>query len=597
MFERTHKTAVYLALALACASIPRAARAVDAVQLSGAIAGRVTDSAGTPRMGAAILLYNRQERICDRALTDDRGEFKFPGLFPDIYSVRVTLAAFVPALRSGILVQPGMRSLLAVNLNALFSSIQLSYPPIENGSLMTDDWKWALRGSSSTRPVLRFAGGALSQAPRSSTRSAVFSETRGIVRVSAGDQPAAGIANEADLGAAFALATSVFGNNTLEVSGNLGAASQTGMPMAAFRTGYRRNGAEGGPEVSVTVRQIYLPGRLAAALAGAESPMPMLRSMSASFDDRTQIADHATLQYGFTMDSVSFLDRLNSFSPYARLHYSLSDGGELAIAYTSGNARPDLAGPAAGDGGLQRSLNSLGLFPRVSVRGGKPRIQRGEEYEASYSRKAGSRTYEASAFSETVTNAALTMVAPDGLYSAADVLADMFGGNSIFNAGDYRSMGYTAAVTQDAGSRFSATLMYGSMGALTAANREIESHNPDELRAMIRTGRKRAITARVAATAPGTGTHVIASYQLADNHWAMPGHLYSTQPNRPMPGLNVYFRQPVPSIFGRPCRVEITADLRNLLAQGYLPLATAGGQHVLLVETPRSFRGGLNFVF
>jgi hypothetical protein len=135
------------------------------------------------------------------------------------------------------------------------------------------------------------------------------------------------------------------------------------------------------------------------------------------------------------------------------------------------------------------------------------------------------------------------------------------------------------------------------MGALTAANREIASHNPDELRAMIRPARKQALTARIAATAPHTGTHMIASYQLADNRWAMPGHLYNTQAVRPMPGLNVYVRQPVPFISGRPCRVEVTADLRNLLAEGYLSLAAANGQSLLLVETPRSLRGGLNFVF
>jgi hypothetical protein len=45
-----------------------------------------------------------------------------------------------------------------------------------------------------------------------------------------------------------------------------------------------------------------------------------------------------------------------------------------------------------------------------------------------------------------------------------------------------------------------------------------------------------------------------------------------------------------------PWRMEATADLRNLLAQGYLPLNVAG-QSLLLVETPRSFRGGLSFIF
>jgi hypothetical protein len=43
--------------------------------------------------------------------------------------------------------------------------------------------------------------------------------------------------------------------------------------------------------------------------------------------------------------------------------------------------------------------------------------------------------------------------------------------------------------------------------------------------------------------------------------------------------------------------MEATADLRNLLAQGYIPVALPDGQHLLLVHTPRSVRGGLNFRF
>jgi hypothetical protein len=43
--------------------------------------------------------------------------------------------------------------------------------------------------------------------------------------------------------------------------------------------------------------------------------------------------------------------------------------------------------------------------------------------------------------------------------------------------------------------------------------------------------------------------------------------------------------------------MEASADLRNLLAQGYLPLSAAGGQRLLLVQTPRSVRGGLSFIF
>jgi hypothetical protein len=64
-----------------------------------------------------------------------------------------------------------------------------------------------------------------------------------------------------------------------------------------------------------------------------------------------------------------------------------------------------------------------------------------------------------------------------------------------------------------------------------------------------------------------------------------------------MPGLNVYIRQPIPGLSILPWRMEATADLRNMLAQGYLPLGMIDGQRVLLVETPRSFRGGLSFIF
>jgi hypothetical protein len=106
------------------------------------------------------------------------------------------------------------------------------------------------------------------------------------------------------------------------------------------------------------------------------------------------------------------------------------------------------------------------------------------------------------------------------------------------------------------------------------------------------------VTARVSAVTPATGTHMIASYQWTDNHSAItPGHLYSTQSIRPVPGLNLYLKQPLPSFSLLPWRMEITADLRNLLAQGYLPLTLADGRRILLVQTPRSFRGGLSFIF
>lgn len=598
---KTHKSVAAVAAGLVCLVAPGVFGAPNPIKLSGAIAGVVTDVSGTPQMGATVTLYNRQERVFEKSLTDERGTFRFVGLFPELYSVKVTFATFVPALKRNILVQPGMRSMLNVSLSTLFSNIQFAYPPMENGSLMSDEWKWVLRSSAPTRPVLRFTGDALARDTSASSheRSAVFSDTRGILKVSAGEGPlVTGIGSEADMGTGFALATSLYGSNLVQVSGNVGYGSSTGVPTASFRTSYSRSIGGAKPEVSVTMRQLFLAGRVASTLGAADAPQPMLRSMAASLDDRTQLTDEISVQYGFTLNSVTFLDRLNYTSPYVRMAYDLGDGAQLEFAYTSGDARPDLAGSDQQDADLQRDLNSLGMFPRVSLLAGRPKIQRGQEYEVAYTRKLGSRTVQGSVYRESVTNAALSIVAPAGMYSGGDILPNLLTGTSTFNAGNYQGTGYSGSLTQNMGDHVSATVIYGSMSALTADNRELVTNSPDELRAMIRAGRKTAATAQMKATSPWTGTHMIASYQWTDsNRWATPGHLYSTQAVRPMPGLNLYIKQPIPRVAGLPWRMEATADLRNLLAQGYLPLGVVGGQQVLLVETPRSFRGGLSFIF
>ncbi len=74
----------------------------------------------------------------------------------------------------------------------------------------------------------------------------------------------------------------------------------------------------------------------------------------------------------------------------------------------------------------------------------------------------------------------------------------------------------------------------------------------------------------------------------------MAGNPYSTSGMQPLAGMNIYVRQPIPGFGGR---VAATADIRNILAQGYLPLTTADGQQLLLVQYPRSVRGGLSFTF
>ena len=590
---KSQKTLASVALGIFClAAAGESFAASPLVKTGGIIDGVVQNSLGVPQLGAAVQLFNRQDRMVQRILTDANGKFEFTGLAPDHYSVKVTMAAFFPAIEKDILVQPGTQSLLAVHLSSFFSTIQLSYPPLENGSLLTDDWKWVLRTGASTRPVMRFSDGP---DPADPTRPSFFSETRGILMVSAGEGGAmTGAANQADLGTAFALATSILGSNNLAVSGNLGYGSPTGVPATAFRTTFSRNTMGGSPQVAVTMRELFLPGRLAAAASGSETALPMLRSFSSSFDDQTKISDDITLKYGVTMDNVVFLDRLNYMSPYARLTYDLGNGAELDITFTSGNARPELGGDTSDNADLQQDLNALGYFPRISVINSRTQVQRGEEYEATYSRRVGSRTYSASVNHASVTNAALDVLGPAGGVAGVDILPDVFSNASILNAGNFQSWGYNGAVTQKLGEHVSVTMLLGSEGALTVDNGPLVTGSPEELRTLLHEAQRHVASTRVDATMPWTKTHVVASYQWSDNdRWVTPGNMYSTQANRTMPGLNICVHQPLPG-FAR--RVEATADIRNMLAQGYLPVGM-GNQQLILIETPRMLRGGLAFTF
>ncbi|MGB7759738.1 MAG: carboxypeptidase-like regulatory domain-containing protein [Bryobacteraceae bacterium] len=592
--NKAHNTAACMLAGVLCLLAPRAAEGVEPIKLSGSITGVVNDSRGVPQMGATVTVYNRQDRQVGKILSDSNGQFRFAGLFPSLYSLRVTLASFVPAIRKDIAVEAGQLSRLRVSLNTLFSSIQLDYPNIESGSLISDDWKWVLRSASDVRPVMRFREDPVGAGQNPPV--ALFADTRGILRFSAGDgQMVASTTSEADLGTAFALETSLYGNSLLQMSGNFGYGSQTGVPAAAFRTSYSRELAGGKPVVSVTMRQLYLPERMGPVLAGTDAGVPILRSLTASVDNRTQVADSVSVQYGTQVDMVSFLDHLTYLSPYARLAWAMDNSTDVEVAYSSGNARPEMADGGMDDAELRQDLNTLGMFPRLSLAGGHTRLQRGEEYEVAVARKIGSRAVRLSAYREAVSDAALAMVAPAGFFMAGNIVPDLFSNSSVFNAGNFDMSGLDAAFTQNLGERASVTVSYGNEGALTAWHEELVSDSPDELRSMIHAARRQAVTARFAMTAPRTGTHLIASYQIAlgDARWVMAGNPYSMQPLRALPGLNVSLRQPIPGL-GK--RVEATAELRNILAQGYLGIDTSSGQ-LLLVDNPRSVRGGLAFIF
>src|SRR5258708_1533323 len=593
-----------IAAALLLSSTP--AFAANPPKLAGSIAGIVRDTTGIPQMGATVLLFDKYEKLLQRALTNERGAVGFETLLPDLYSVRVSLASFMPVMRQKIAAQSGLQSLLYINLSNLLSSIELVYALPGKGALMSDDWKWTLKTANATRPILRFnpsdVGISRTPDPRRSA-SAIFSDTRGLLTLSGGDPGTLGASSDLqDLGTAFALATSLFGRNQLQVSGNLGYTLHSGMPAAGFRTSYRREGM--GPEISVTMRQIYLPTRAGMSQATGQDGLPALRSTSVAMADRAAITENLLLEYGVSLDSVSLGDHLNYFSPFARLTYDLGKIGTVQFAYSSGGAPAELARrPGAAmtpethvDGiGLSENLAALALAPRVSMFDGKIKVQRTQNFELGYEKIAGSRTFDVSVYREIVSNGALTMAAPDGLFAAGDVLPDISSNSSILNIGGSERYGYAASMTQSLGDNLEVGGSAGRTGVLTAGDQEI-APIADDVRSRVRMGQRFWGSARASATLPYSATKITSTYEWTDYSALMPTHYYLTQKAYPEPGLNIHIQQPIPAFHGLPGRLEATLDMRNMMAQGYLHLS-AGDRRVLLMQNPRALRAGLSFIF
>jgi len=591
-----------VAAALLLAGMP--AFSAGPPKLSGSIAGIVRNASGIPQMGASVLLFSKYEKLLGRAITNERGAFGFDELSPDLYSVRVSLASFLPAMKDRIAVQPGMQSLLYINLANMLSSIELVYAAPGQGALMSDDWKWTLKSAAATRPVLRFDSQdiGISQSDPQHSALSIFSDTRALVKVSAGDfDTLLAPGDEQDLGTAFALATSLFGRNQLQVSGNLGYGMRTGIPTAGFRATYSREGMT--PTISVTVRQVSLPTRVD-VMPVSQDGLPVLRSVSLEMADHVALTPDLMMEYGTSLDSVSFAGHLNTVSPYVRFTYDLGALGSAKVAFSSGGAPTPLmsTSPAvgttetqAGSVALAQDLAALAMMPRFSLVDGRPAVERTQNVEIGYEKVFGSRTVEVSAYHETVSNAAVMMAAPDNLFAAGDVLPDLSSNASIVNIGNFERYGYAASFTQTLGDKLEIGGSAGRTGALTFNDPEIAA-DADQLRSKIGNGQRFWGSARARATLPGAGTQLNASYEWTDYSALMPTHYYITQKAYPEPGLNFTIRQPIPGLPGMPGRLEATLDFRNVTAQGYIPVSVES-RRVLLIQNPRALRGGLSFVF
>ena len=425
-------------------------------------------------MGASVYLYNRYDELVRKGLSNEQGRFAFDALAPDLYSIRVILASFVPAERHNISVLPNSENRLDINLTSVLSSIGMTTTPVSPGTLMTDDWKWVLRTSQATRPVLRFLPEIASRGTSSSHSVFTgFSNTTGVVKLSAGDGESFARGTQQDLGTAFAIATSLASSARVQLSGNVGYAGSSALPGAGIRTSYSRSTGDGSnPEIALTMRQVYLTPRGAAAAPGSDSA-PVLRTISMALLDRMDISDNLHFDYGFDSESISYFDRINYVSPFVRATFDAGAQGRVRVAFTSGGSPTELlARDDQKSGELEQDLTALAAMPTLSVSDSHLTVERTQNLEIGYERVAGGRTYSLGAYDESVSNAAFMLSGPADFISAADLLPDLGSRSSIFNIGSFHRIGYNAGVKQTLGDHAEVSVMAGRAGVLTAPGAE-----------------------------------------------------------------------------------------------------------------------------
>ena len=578
-------------------------RAADrSLPVTGNLLGTVVDTSGTPQIGAVVRLFNKYDRLVGKTLSAPDGRFGFSGLTPDFYSLHVSLESYVPAFRDKIAIHAGANSLMQINLATLFSSIQFkSTIPI---GAMSADWKWVLRSSPATRPITRFLPDD-DDATVAATRPQLFSGTRMLVGISGGE---AGLVDSdsaaSDVGTQFALSTNVYGKSSLQLAGRVGqnsleAGSNT-FALCAIYTPGSKQGFSNAPEVALTVSQV----RMLPAAQGSEENGLMLRAMSLSIYETTDPTEFLHIEYGVTGESVDYMQHASRVSPFARVTADLGRVGALVAAYSDGGRPDELTEHAVQknsdpenllDEDLSAPVNALARSPQISVRNDRLELQRTQNTELGLSKTAGSRTYSFSTFYERVSNGRINVAGDLASLNPGSLFSDGVSTTSVFNIGNYSRDGYVASIDQRLGDDVAVQTAYGRMGAFTASNDLMPGI--DSKSDFLSSKNHNIASLGVRARIPKSGTRLSAHYGWADPRAAIPQHTFTTQNITLAPGLNIAIRQPLPSFWGMPGHLELTGDLRNLMAQGYLPLNAGDGQRLLIVQSPKVIRGGVSITF
>lgn len=534
------------------------------------ITGYVHTSGGAPQIGALVQIIGTAAQTFS-FITDDRGFFRASGLTPGMYSVRATAPEFLPTLREKISVKAGASVLVNMTLSTIFDALQLTP---RRGSADDGDWDWVLR-SAANRPVLRILpdGSPVVVADKSDS-----ADLKAAVSFVAGTA-SQGFGSLSDMSTGFRVEKSIFSSGTLTFNGDVGYGPA--LPNAVFRTSYKRHMANGStPEVAFTMRRLSSPD------AGVHNAQ--LEALALTTADDVGLGDVLELKFGSELQTIQFLGRVTAFRPFGSVAAHLSPDTVLEYQYSS--SRPD----ARGDKGFDTAPADLSESnPRLSMTGFSPALERAHHQELALSHREGKTSMQAAFFYDRMANPALTGV---GEFSSGsgDVLPDVYSGTFSYEGRNFDTHGLRLVLQRKLTSDVAATADYSYGGVLDFDG---QPATLKDVRAESFTRNRHAFSGKLSGTAPRTKTRWIASYGWVSGRALTPVDMFNTSAGQADPFLDIFFRQPVPCLGSLPGHMDVMLEIRNLLAQGYVPVFGQDGRTVYLVQSARAVRGGLAFNF
>lgn len=561
MFRRLGFVVIVLGLAIPLWSADR----------PGSISGYVRSSAGAPQMGAVVEVLSGAAQAV-HVFTDENGYFSAAGLLPGLYNLKVSAASFLPTIKEGVGIRPGARVLVNLTLNTLFEAIKVA--PVR-GPAEADDWKWVLR-SVSNRPILRLVDDP--SARLGSEAQKTDHDLKGSLSFVAGSA-AEGFGSASDLNTGFSLERSIFSADTIGLRGNIGYGSTS--PASVLRASYSHkmdNGTQ--PSFVLTMRNLPAPD------IGLHSGS--LQAFSLTTADSFALGDVVELHFGSELQTIQFLGRVTAFRPFGSVDVHLSSDTVVEYRYATSDPNDRLE---KGFDTAPADLSESG--PRMSMVGYASALEHPHHHEISLSRHMGKTNLQAAVFYDRIVDPALTGVG-EFTTDNGSVLPDIYSGTFTYQGNNLKTEGVRFVVQRKLTDDITATVDFEYGGVLDLEKPGVRLEDAQQF---IGTRDRHSIAGKVSGVVPKTKTTWIASYRWINEQALTPVDMFNASAGRADPYLNLFFRQPIPGTSFLPGHFEAVVDLRNLLAEGYVPVLGHDGHTVYLVQSARAVRGGLSFTF